>query len=57
MGGQVKRLLVVGCEPEPLADADDMRMELSEPVRSAVDEAVTLVESLVAEILTRPLAA
>ena len=51
MGGRVNRLLVVGCEPEPLADVDDMRMELSDMVRAAVPEAVTMVESLVAEIL------
>jgi Ni,Fe-hydrogenase maturation factor len=31
-------------------DYDDMLMELSEPVRAAVEEAVKLVESLVEEI-------
>jgi hypothetical protein len=31
-------------------DYDEMLMELSEPVRVAVDEAVKLVESLVEEI-------
>jgi len=31
-------------------DYDDMLMELSEPVRAAVQEAVKLVESLVEEI-------
>ena len=51
MGGRVKRLLVVGCEPEPPAEADDMRMGMSGPVRAAVDEAVVLIESLVAKLL------
>jgi hydrogenase maturation protease len=51
MGGQVKRLLLVGCEPEPPAGPDDMRMGLSGPVRAALDEAVPLVESLVAQLL------
>ena len=51
LGGPVGRVLVVGCEPEPLAAADEMRSELSEPVRAAVEEAVALVESLVARLL------
>ncbi len=57
MGGQVKRLLLVGCQPEPLADADDMRMEMSKPVKAAVNEAVVLVESLIVGILAGPVAA
>jgi hypothetical protein len=32
-------------------DYDDMLMELSEPVRAAVEEAAKLVESLVGEIV------
>ncbi len=51
MGGQVGRLLVVGCEPAPPDEADEMRMGLSEPVRAAADEAVALVESLVGRLL------
>ena len=46
MGGQVGRLLLVGCEPTPLNEADDMQAGLSAPVLAAVDEAVVLVESL-----------
>ncbi len=49
MGGRVGRLLVVGCEPAPLDDAEEMQMGMSEPVRAAVDEAVVLIESLVAQ--------
>jgi len=51
MGGQIERLLVVGCEPTPLDDANDMQMGMSDPVRSAVDEAVLLLERLIARIL------
>src|SRR5262249_31675516 len=51
MGGQVERLLVVGCEPAPLAEAEDVRLGMSAPVRAAVEEAVSLVKSLVARLL------
>ena len=51
MGGQVGRLLLVGCEPTPLDEADEMQTGLSEPVGRAVDEAVVLVEELVGRLL------
>ncbi len=50
LGGRPTRTLVVGCEPQVVVSGeayDDMLMELSEPVRAAVEEAVKLVESLV----------
>ena len=53
LGAEPTRTLVVGCEPGVVLsgeDYDDMSMELSEPVRAAVEEAVSLVESLVEEI-------
>lgn len=50
MGGHFKRILLVGCEPAPLA-SEDGYMGLSAPVAAAVDEAVELVESLVAQIV------
>ena len=53
LGARPTRTLVVGCEPRVVLggeDYDEMLMELSEPVRVAVDEAVKLVESLVQEI-------
>lgn len=53
LGARPIRTLVVGCEPQVIVtgeDYDDMLMELSEPVRAAVDEAAKLVESLVEEI-------
>jgi hydrogenase maturation protease len=52
LGAGPTRTLVVGCEPQVVVsgeDYDDMLMELSEPVRAAVEEAVKLVESLVEE--------
>lgn len=50
--GEIKRVLVVGCEPETLGSEEDGgQMGLSESVQEAVDGAVELVESLVAEIL------
>ncbi len=50
MGGEFKRIFLVGCEPAPL-QSEDGHMGLSEPVQAAVDEAVKLVESLVSKIL------
>ena len=51
MGGEFKRILLVGCEPETLGPEEGL-MGLSEPVEAAVDGAVRLVESLVTEILS-----
>jgi hydrogenase maturation protease len=50
MGGTPRRILMVGCEPTPFDPDDDPPMELSAPVRAALDEAVLLVESLVAQV-------
>jgi hydrogenase maturation protease len=50
MGGEFKRILLVGCEPAPL-ESEDGYMGLSEPVAAAVDEAVEVVLSLVTKIL------
>jgi len=61
LGVSPTRTLVVGCEPKVIPGRrggsqtrpyDDMLMELSEPVRAAVEEAAKLVESLVTEIDT-----
>jgi hydrogenase maturation protease len=64
LGASPTRTLVVGCEPQVIPGRgggsqthpgsqpnpyDDMLMELSEPVRTAVEEAAKLVESLVSE--------
>lgn len=50
MGGPLKRVLLVGCEPGTLGP-EEGQMGLSEPVEAVVDEAVKLVESLIAKIL------
>lgn len=50
MGGEFKRILLVGCEPAPL-ESEEGHMGLSEPVQAAVDEAMGLIESLVTKIL------
>lgn len=53
LGVTPPRTLVVACEPQAIPDLeryDDVRVELSEPVRAAVDEAVRLVTSLVQEL-------
>jgi hydrogenase maturation protease len=51
MGGKLKRVLLVGCEPESLG-GDEGHMGLSAPVEAAVDEAITTVETLVQRVLS-----
>jgi hydrogenase maturation protease len=51
LGGSVRRVVVVGCEPMPIDAEADLDMKMSEPVMKAVDEAVCLIESIVARIL------
>jgi hydrogenase maturation protease len=50
MGGGLKRVLLVGCEPATLGP-EEGQMGLSATVEAVVDEAVKLVESLVNKIL------
>jgi hydrogenase maturation protease len=50
MGGEFKRILLVGCEPATLGPEEGL-MGLSPPVEAAVSEAVRVVESLVTDIL------
>jgi hydrogenase maturation protease len=49
LGAEFKRLLLVGCEPLTLGP-DEGLLGLSEPVTAALDEAVSLLETLVAQI-------
>ena len=56
MGGQLKRILVVGCEPLTLGSGDGV-MGLSQPVAAAVEQAVSLIESLVTKFQKEELAA
>lgn len=52
LGGTPPRTLVVGCEPQSRMDAADEEIvaALSEPVRAALDEATSLVESVLDEL-------
>jgi hydrogenase maturation protease len=50
MGGEFKRILLVGCEPATLESVDG-QMTLSAPVAAAADEAVNMIESLITELL------
>ena len=48
LGGNVSRLLIVGCEPAPFdPDAIDLPTGLSPAVSAALDGAVEMVESLI----------
>jgi hydrogenase maturation protease len=47
LGGRVGRVLVVGCEPADLVE----RIGLSEVVKRAVDEAVSVVRKLIDEVI------
>lgn len=50
MGGALKRILLVGCEPECLG-GEEGKMGLSDTVATSLEEAVRMVESLVEKIL------
>ncbi len=52
MNIEMKSVLLVGCEPETLG-GDEGLMGLSAPVGAAVEEAVTLVTSLIEKILDK----
>ena len=51
MGGQPRRVLVVGCEPLTLGSDEDPALGLSPPVEASVVEAVRLIDSLVERLL------
>lgn len=50
MGGELKKILLVGCEPETFGPEEGL-MGLSEAVQGAVPKALQIVESLVAQQL------
>ncbi len=52
LGGQPKRLYVIGCEPATFGSDGNGQMGLSEPVQAVLEEAVGLVQSLVERLLT-----
>ena len=51
MGGEIKRLLVVGCEPAELGEYEEGRLGLSERVSASIADAVAMVEKLVSDAL------
>jgi hydrogenase maturation protease len=55
LGGELPRILIVGCEPETFGTEDDEqgRMGLSKPVEAAVEKAVEVVASLAARLLAK----
>jgi len=57
LGGELPRVLVIGCEPVNVEPDPDGKMGLSEPVAAAVHEAVELIEELVNQARSRAVAA
>jgi hydrogenase maturation protease len=56
LGSRVRRVLLVGCEPAS-ANADEMEMDISAPVRAAVAQACELIPTLIDRLLAEiPLA-
>ncbi|MEA2254930.1 MAG: hydrogenase maturation protease [Solirubrobacteraceae bacterium] len=56
LGGSPPRTLVVGCEPQTrmTGEEEEVVVDMSEPVRAAMDEAVRLVESLLHDLTRNP---
>ena len=54
LGGELPRVLVVGCEPRDVmrGDEEDVVATVSEPVRAALDSGVGLVESLLEDLVS-----
>ncbi len=57
LGGQVGRILVVGCEPSTVEADVEGNMGLSDPVAAAVDEAVRMIEEMVTDVRSQATAA
>jgi hydrogenase maturation protease len=51
MGAKVGQVLLVGCEPTPRDAGADWEMNISPPVQAALEEAVAIVQTLVAKII------
>lgn len=56
-GGNVGRVMVLGCEPESVEPSDQGNIGLSAPVYGALDEAVRMVEGLIRGTGSRKIAA
>lgn len=53
MGGELPKVLIVGCEPFDLGPEEEGRMGLSEVVAAAVGPAVEMVENVTARLYSR----
>jgi hydrogenase maturation protease len=51
MGGSSAKILVVGCEPADLGP-EEGKLGLSDPVSAAVDQAIAMIETVIAKHLT-----
>jgi len=51
LGDSCQRILLVACEPATFGNEDEGAMGLSPAVAAAVDEAIAVVEKLIAEVL------
>jgi hydrogenase maturation protease len=51
LGGTLPKLLLVGCEPAELGSYEEGKLGLSEPVTAAIEQAIGVIKSLVAEIV------
>ena len=53
LGGTEGRVLLVGCEPTPLEETDDIQPGLSPEVAAAIPQAVELVNRLIGDLLAQ----
>jgi hydrogenase maturation protease len=53
LGSIPAEIVIVGCEPGLLPEEDDMLMELSDPVRCALEGALSMIEDRIASIRER----
>ncbi|HEX4145434.1 MAG TPA: hydrogenase maturation protease [Pirellulales bacterium] len=53
MGGELRQITLIGCEPADLGSPEEGKMGLSAPVAASVDQAVQCVAKMVAQILER----
>jgi hydrogenase maturation protease len=51
LGDCLPRVLLVGCEPQPLVEEPDMQAGMSDAVRAAVVPAISMIESLIGRLL------
>lgn len=50
LGGTIARTLVVGCEPASTGSDEGGQSGLSQPVQNAIDEAIRVIEELIAGV-------